>query len=146
MIVTKAQATTEVKDSIFEVAEMKTTQDSAADKLRGALKQQSGTETLGLEKQLDLLATSAEITETAKRESVKTQSDIYQEVFIDEINGQLLNSVLKTEGDTIVLLMRQERLKSFIDLWRNANLDYYNTQTKEIKQLQMQANKVEELK
>ena len=125
---------------------MKTTQDSAADKLRGALKQQSGTETLGLEKQLDLLATSAEITETAKRESVKTQSDIYQEVFIDEINGQLLNSVLKTEGDTIVLLMRQERLKSFIDLWRNANLDYYNTQTKEIKQLQMQANKVEELK
>jgi len=33
------------------------------------------------------LATSAEITETAKRESVKTQHDIYQEVFIDEING-----------------------------------------------------------
>jgi hypothetical protein len=36
--VTKPSATTEVKDSIFEVAEKKTTQDSAADKLRGALK------------------------------------------------------------------------------------------------------------
>ena len=33
-----------------------------------------------------------------------------------------------------------------MDLWRNANLDYYNTQTKEIKQLQMQASRVEELK
>jgi hypothetical protein len=46
---------------------------------------------------------------------------------MDEVNQELLNSVLKTEGETVVLLLRQERLKSFSDLWRNANLDFYNT-------------------
>lgn len=92
-----------------------------------------------------MLATSDKITETAKRESVKTEHDIYQEVFIDEVNQQLLNGVLKTEGDTVVLLLRQERLKSFMDVWRNTNMDFYNTQTKEIKSLQRQASKVQEL-
>ena len=64
------------------------------------------TEGLGMEKHIDMLATSDKITETAKRESVKTEHDIYQEVFIDEVNQQLLNGVLKTDGDTVVLLLR----------------------------------------
>lgn len=74
----------EVKESIFDVSEQKTQTDSAADKLRDALKT---SETLGIEKHLDLLATSDSISETARRESVKTQHDIYQEVFIDEVNS-----------------------------------------------------------
>ena len=65
------------------------------------------------------------------RESKKTEHDVYTEVFMDEVNQELLNSVLKAEGETIVLLLRQERLKSFSDLWRNPNLDFYNNQTKQ---------------
>jgi hypothetical protein len=72
-------------------------------------------------------STSDAISETARREALKTDHDIYSEVFIDEVNQQLLNGVLKTEGETVVLLLRQERLKSFSELWRSANLDYYNT-------------------
>lgn len=71
------------------------------------------------------------MTETVLRESKKTEHDVYTEVFMDEVNQELLNSVFKAEGETIVLLLRQERLKSFSDLWRNANLDFYNTQTKQ---------------
>lgn len=49
----------------------------------------------------------------------------------------------KADGKTVVLLVRQERLKSFADLWKNANLDFYNTQTKENKQLHRQVAQVE---
>jgi hypothetical protein len=48
-------------------------------------------------------------------------------VVIDEINEELLKSAQKCEGDVVVMLMRQERLKSFESMWRNANLDYYQT-------------------
>ena len=70
-----------------------------------------------------------EIDETVERESKKTDHDVYTEVFIDEVNQELLNSVQKAEGEVIVLLVRMERLKSFADLWRSAHLDFYNTQT-----------------
>lgn len=68
-----------------------------------------------------------EVLEAAKREASKTEDDIYEEVFIDEVNQEILNSVLKQEGEIIVVLMRQERLKRFSELWRQANLDYYKT-------------------
>ena len=63
----------------------------------------------------------------AIQEAAKTEDDIYQEVFIDEVNQELLKNILKQEGEVIVVLMRQERLKKFSDVWRQANLDYYNT-------------------
>ena len=66
---------------------------------------------------------------TAEKESAKSENDIYEEVFIDEVNQQLLTKVLQQDGEIIVVLMRQERLKKFTDVWRQANLDYYNTQT-----------------
>jgi hypothetical protein len=59
---------------------------------------------------------------------VKSPDTIYQEVVIDEINEELLKSAQKCEGDVVVMLVRQERLKSFEAMWRNANLDYYQTQ------------------
>ena len=47
---------------------------------------------------------------------------------IDEINEELLKSAQKCEGSVVVLLLRQERLKSFEKLWKEVNLDYYQTQ------------------
>ena len=63
----------------------------------------------------------------ASKEAKRTQSDIYNEVVIDEVNQKLLKSVQKADGEVIVLLLRQERLKSFADLWRATNLDFYQT-------------------
>ena len=39
-----------------------------------------------------------------------------------------MKAVQKSEGDTVVLLLRQERIKSFSDLWKSTNMDYYQTQ------------------
>ena len=36
-----------------------------------------------------------EVREVAKREAAKTEDDIYEEVFIDEVNEELLKNVLK---------------------------------------------------
>ena len=47
---------------------------------------------------------------------------------MDEINDELLKSAQKCDGDIVVMLLRQERLNSFSKLWRQANLDYYQTQ------------------
>lgn len=69
----------------------------------------------------------SEISEVAERESHKSSHDVYTEVFIDEVNVELLNSVQKTEGELVVMLMRQERLKSFAEVWRQANLDYFDS-------------------
>ena len=68
-----------------------------------------------------------EMTEVAKREAQKTEYDIYDEVFIDEINQELLKNISKCEGQLVVVLVRQERLKKFADLWKQANLDFYNS-------------------
>ena len=68
-----------------------------------------------------------EMTEVAKREAQKSEYDLYQEVFIDEVNQELLKNVQKCEGEIVVLLVRQERLKRFADVWKNANLDFYTS-------------------
>ena len=39
-----------------------------------------------------------EMSEVARREAQKTEYDIYDEVFIDEINQELLKSISKCEG------------------------------------------------
>ena len=44
--------------------------------------------------------------EVAKREAAKTQDDIYEEVFIDEVNQELLKNVLKQDGEIIIVLLR----------------------------------------
>jgi hypothetical protein len=47
---------------------------------------------------------------------------------MDEVNEELLKSAQKCEGDVIVMLVRQERLKGFSEMWRRAHLDFYQTQ------------------
>lgn len=42
----------------------------------------------------------------AKKESVRSHGDIFNEVIIDEINEQLHKSIQKAEGEIIVLLIR----------------------------------------
>ena len=79
-----------------------------------------------------------EMTEVAKREAQKTEYDIYDEVFIDEINQELLKNISKCEGQLVVVLVRQERLKKFADLWKQANLDFYNSQTIQAVELKKQ--------
>ena len=59
---------------------------------------------------------------------MKTADQIYEEVVLDEINEELLKSAQKCDGDVVVMLLRRERLGSFAKLWRQANLDYYQTQ------------------
>ena len=51
----------------------------------------------------------------------------------------MLKNVLKQDGEIVVVLVRQERLKKFSEVWRQANLDYYNTQTRNDRQLRKQA-------
>ncbi len=75
----------------------------------------------------------------AKREASKTEDDIYEEVFIDEVNQELLKNVQKQDGSIVIVLCRQERLKKFSDVWRQANLDFYNTQTSIDRKLRKQA-------
>ena len=75
----------------------------------------------------------------AKREASKTEDDIYEEVFIDEVNQELLKNVQKQDGQIVIVLCRQERLKKFSDVWRQANLDFYNTQTSIDRKLRKQA-------
>ena len=58
------------------------------------------------------------VSEVAMKEAIKTPDQIYDEVVIDEINEELLKSAQKSDGDVIVMLMRQERLKSFEQLWK----------------------------
>jgi hypothetical protein len=140
----KTAQNVDVKDTIFEVSETKIP-ESVSTKLRDALKVSQEEEQKSLVASfLPLGQINDSISEKAKKESTKTQHDIYQEVFIDEINQELLNSTLKADGEVIVVLMRSDRLKSFADMWRDANLDYYATQTKEHKELSKQVSKVEE--
>ena len=47
--------------------------------------------------------------------------------------------MLKQDGEIVVVLVRQERLKKFSEVWRQANLEYYNTQTRTDRQLKKQA-------
>lgn len=39
-----------------------------------------------------------------------------------------MKKVQEADGQTIVMLMRQERIKSFEKLWKNVNVDFYQTQ------------------
>ena len=54
-----------------------------------------------------------EIDELASKESKRTPVDVYNEVVFDEVNDELMKSVQKASGDTIIMLIRQERLRSF---------------------------------
>ena len=58
------------------------------------------------------------------------------------MNQEILKSILKQEGEIIVVLMRQERLKKFSEVWRQANLDFYKTQTHTDRQLRKKANSI----
>ena len=54
----------------------------------------------------------------AREEAKKTDYDIYEEVFIDEVNACLMENVEKAKGDVVIVLMRQERLKKFAKMWK----------------------------
>ena len=41
----------------------------------------------------------------AAKEAERTEEDVYREVFIDECNAHLLNSVEKAEGNVIIVLL-----------------------------------------
>ncbi|TNV80913.1 hypothetical protein FGO68_gene11472 [Halteria grandinella] len=86
-------------------------------------------------KEGDNLTPMEDIAARARVEAVKSADQIYEEVVIDEINEELLKSAQKCDGDVVVMLIRQERLKSFEKLWRQANLDYYQTQDNRRKQI-----------
>ena len=66
-----------------------------------------------------------QLNDLAQKEVRRTPGDIYNEVIYDEINDELLKSLQKTEGEIVMVLIRQERLKSFEKLWINANMDFY---------------------
>jgi hypothetical protein len=53
---------------------------------------------------------------------------IYDQVIIDEINESLMKSVQQNDAPVVAMLLRDERVPSFIKLWRETNLDYYQTQ------------------
>lgn len=42
----------------------------------------------------------------AREEAKKSDTDVYHEVFIDEINNELMQSVGKAKGDVVIVLMR----------------------------------------
>ena len=118
-------------------------------KLKDAFKEIKEEKTGQTQHKLGIEATIADtigkkMTESEKREAQKTEYDIYQEVFIDEVNQELLKNIQKCEGSIIVLLLRQERLKRFADVWQQANLDYYNSQTLQAKNLKKQSDLIVE--
>ena len=39
-----------------------------------------------------------------------------------------MKKVQQSDGKTVVMLLRQERLKSFQKMWMDANVDFYQTQ------------------
>ena len=41
------------------------------------------------------------------------------------MNEELIKKVQKADAENIVVLLRQERLKSFEQLWINTNMDFY---------------------
>ena len=69
----------------------------------------------------------ADLSNLADQKASRSVTDIYQEVVFDEINDELMKKVQKSEGDIVVLLMRQERMKSFEKLWVTTNMDFYQT-------------------
>ena len=69
-----------------------------------------------------------QLDDLASKESQRKLSDIYSEVVIDEINDELMKKVQEADGQTVVMLMRQERIQSFEKLWRDTNVDFYQTQ------------------
>lgn len=66
---------------------------------------------------------------TAAKEAKRELGDIYTEVVVDEVNNELLKKVQAADGESVVLLLRQERLRSFEKLWMTAHMDFYQTQT-----------------
>jgi hypothetical protein len=79
-------------------------------------------------KQSQSFSSLEEVQQRAKVEALKSADTIYEEVVMDEINDELLKSAQKCDGDIVVMLLRQERLSSFSKLWKQANLDFYQTQ------------------
>lgn len=90
----------------------KVSKSSIDDTIFGVANQEESGVSAQLKKALGDKANSEEskvgqqIQEKAQKEAARTQHDIYQEVFIDEINQQLLNSVQKADGEVVIMLMR----------------------------------------
>ena len=55
----------------------------------------------------------------------KTHEQIFQEIFIDEINEELLKNINKWEGNIVDVVMNKERVPSFERLWKNTFEEHY---------------------
>ena len=66
---------------------------STIGKLKDAISKVKGEDekdSFGIETKLKKSSVGKELSDVAKREAEKTEKDIYQEVFIDEVNAELL--------------------------------------------------------
>ncbi|CAI2365335.1 unnamed protein product [Moneuplotes crassus] len=67
--------------------------------------------------------------DAAKEEDIKndfkTDEQIYQEVIIDEINQVMLKNIAKADGNIIAVIMKNERIPSFMKLWKGAYDEFY---------------------
>jgi hypothetical protein len=84
------------KSTIFDFDRQEVGLESQVKQLKEAIKKVK-TEGSALPKVID---------EVAEKEAKRTQSDIYNEVVLDEVNDQILKSVQKAKGEVIVLLLR----------------------------------------
>lgn len=67
----------------------------------------------------------AKVKQSSITKEKKSDDQIYQEVFIDEINAEMIKNINKCEGTIINVLLKEERLSSFEKLWENTFEDHY---------------------
>lgn len=61
----------------------------------------------------------------AIKKDKKTKEQIHQEVFIEEINQELIKNINKCEGCVVNVLMKNERISSFEKLWMHTFEEHY---------------------
>jgi len=99
------------EEQATDASEGKIGLESSVEKLKQAIKKVKEEKRSADDPQNEKLL--KEIDELASKESKRTPVDVYNEVVFDEVNDELMKSVQKASGETIVMLIRQERLKSF---------------------------------
>jgi len=99
------------EEQVTDASEGKIGLESSVEKLKQAIKKVKEEKRSADDPQNEKLL--KEIDELASKESKRTPVDVYNEVVFDEVNDELMKSVQKASGETIVMLIRQERLKSF---------------------------------
>lgn len=65
------------------------------------------------------------VTSSILQKESKTKEEIYQEVYIDEINQELIKNINKWEGNIINLIIQKERVSAFETMWKNTFEEHY---------------------